>query len=570
MAGKPEHVQKDKRGTVDMINGIDRTSFKNNTVTVFKQGATLKQELPSYDYTSNIYPTQTVPIYEENPIVTKPSQLSLFQIHDFHGQSIKMERAFSIINNFDNDTIYKNNNFFDKNQPIDKIKLASGDIFLGEKEKDLAVANEFLNLSGIEATALGNHECDMAMSEMTNIVKNRKYKFLGANMHPDKNSPVNQILSSSYIKEVNGNRYGIIGLVPPDMANHLKYPETINEFHISDIEQTKKDLQHEVDELKKQGINKIIVISHVGYRNDKFLAENVTDVDVMLSAHTHNYLGDVKKGENLLTSPKGEPVLITQVGRDGEYVALPNIKFNELGQITDVQYNIVKTDNFSRNLIARNLFEKILGKPETLGFVEKVEDPPKDIYAYENPHCNFILDSLKSETNADIAIMNSANIRGRFYEGKIDTRDLSLASPFGNKVAIVRVREDELVDRIEKRIKLSMSSKTHRPGILQVSGLRYKYSMKDAKLLELSFIDKDGHETPIDIKHPRNDKFYKLASDDFCITSPDSGMNLSHRFEEAIQKFETDKDVFVGEYLKKHNEPITIKKDGRIQVVDND
>ena len=63
-------------------------------------------------------------------------------------------------------------------------------------------------------------------------------------------------------------------------------------------------------------------------------------------------LTEVKEGENLFRSPKGEPVLIMQVGRDGQYVGLPNLQFNELGQITKIQYNMVKTEDYERSSVA--------------------------------------------------------------------------------------------------------------------------------------------------------------------------------------------------------------------------
>ena len=44
-----------------------------------------------------------------------------------------MERAYSIIEEYDKKDYFRNNNFFDTTKPIDKIKLASGDMFLGEK-----------------------------------------------------------------------------------------------------------------------------------------------------------------------------------------------------------------------------------------------------------------------------------------------------------------------------------------------------------------------------------------------------------------------------------------------------
>jgi len=511
---------------------------------------------------------RVVSVYGDDVIRTKPAQLSLFHMHDFHGQNIRMERAYSVANQFDNNTLKHQNDMFDKNVPIDKLKLCSGDMFLGENIKDMEVVNEFLNISGVIATALGNHECDSKTDDFLEVVKHRHYRILGANMHPDDNSKINQILSNSLIVESNGNRYGIIGLVPTDMQNHLKRPKDVQDFNISDIEDTKEDLEEEIEDLKRHGVNKIIILSHLGLEAEQYIAQNVSDIDIILGGHTHHLLTEVREGENLFKSPKGEPVLIMQVGRDGEYIGIPNIKFNELGQITEIQYNMVKTDDFTRDLVARLDFENILGKPEVVGKAKFVEEQPKDIYANENPHCNIIVDCMRAELGTDIAVMNAANIRGKFYAGDIDTRDLRLISPFANKVAIIKASEKEIVDAINGLLKSSMSSPVHRPGILQVSGLKYEYSKSQGKMTKLTFIDKSGNEHQIDLENPRTDKMYTLAADDYCIQSKKSGLNLKHRLEQALKIYDCDKDEIVAEHLRKHSEPIEIKSDGRIKVAD--
>ena len=78
-------------------------------------------------------PAEVISVYGNSPIRTKPAQLSLFALHDFHGQDIKMEQAYSISKQFDSNDIIKKSKFFNSNMPVDKLKLASGDMFLGEK-----------------------------------------------------------------------------------------------------------------------------------------------------------------------------------------------------------------------------------------------------------------------------------------------------------------------------------------------------------------------------------------------------------------------------------------------------
>ena len=120
-------------------------------------------------------------------------------------------------------------------------------------------------------------------------------------MHPDKDSAMNSILSNSFIIESNGNKYGVIGLAPVDMASHIKRPHEIDSCRLSDANGTIKDVQKEVESIKKQGVNKIILLSHLGLPLEQRIAKEVSDIDVILGGHTHNLLKDVKLGENLIT-----------------------------------------------------------------------------------------------------------------------------------------------------------------------------------------------------------------------------------------------------------------------------
>ena len=484
---------------------------------------------------------------------------SIFYINDLHGQNIRMERMYNAVKQFDTFTP----------QNTDKMKFASGDIMLGEDEKHVKVANKFLNLAGFLATALGNHECDMPTNQFVNVIKDKNYKILGMNINPSENNPVKGMIEKSYIQEINGHKYGIIGLVPNDLSVHVKLQDHLPDLNIeSDFKKSISDLQKEVDKLQQQGVNKIILLSHSGYRHDVELAKSVKGIDIILGAHTHNLLEGIEEDKNLFYSSNGEPIVITQAGRDGKNFGILNVEFNNEGVITKVQNNLGNTDEYGRNLVARNVFESILGKPEKVGEIAYVEKFPKDYMGLENPHCDFIVDAMRSELNTDIAIMNSANIRGQFETGRVDTRDLAIISPFANKVCIVEVSEDEIVNAIKLRTKASMKSSTHRPGIVQVSGLKYKFDI-NGDLLSMNFVDKNGKETPIDINNPRKDKIYTMAADDFCIGNSDGGgLNLPHRLENAIKKFDFDKDVVVAEYIKHQQAPIEIRSDGRIEKVE--
>ncbi len=49
--------------------------------------------------------------------------------------------------------------------------------------------------------------------------------------------------------------------------------------------------QNEINQLKKQGIKKIILQTHVGYELDQKLAQELTDVDVIIGGDSHTLFG---------------------------------------------------------------------------------------------------------------------------------------------------------------------------------------------------------------------------------------------------------------------------------------
>ena len=201
----------------------------------------------------------------------RPVRTSIFYINDFHGKSINLERTMTASNAFDN---------FKPSVPTDKLKFSSGDILLGEIENVNRVAVAGENALHIMASAMGNHEYDMPKS-VGKIIPDMKFKMLACNIDIPPQYPLSKKVEKSYVQDINGNKYGVIGTSPTDLISRLKYGVLFKENQIHNIENTVKDIQNEVDKLKKQGINKIILLSHLGYGYDKKIAEETEGIDVI-------------------------------------------------------------------------------------------------------------------------------------------------------------------------------------------------------------------------------------------------------------------------------------------------
>merc|ERR1740121_2010477 len=76
-----------------------------------------------------------------------------------------------------------------------------------------------------------------------------------------------------------------------------------------------------IDELTRQGIKHIVVLTHVGYGDDIDLASQLTGADVIIGGHSHTLLGTEEFGSIVDRTPRGEyPQAITRA--DGKIVCV--------------------------------------------------------------------------------------------------------------------------------------------------------------------------------------------------------------------------------------------------------
>lgn len=489
----------------------------------------------------------------------KTTRTSIFYVNDVHSNLNNIAKLKSAADAFD---------AFTPSEKTDKLKFSSGDIGVGRDKKFSKVGVVFQNSAGIMASAGGNHEFDLKKEELVEVLKDAKYKFLGLNVDVPQDSEVNKELRKdiikSYIQEQNGEKYGVVGLMPFDFAFHLSDPDEYKDFAIPTIEKSIPSIQKEVDELKKQGVNKIVMLSHAGYAADVHLAKSVEGIDVILGGHTHDLLKGIEEGKNLFYSKKtGEPTIITQAGMNGDHFGVLNLEFNDKGVITKAQNNINNSIDYPRNAIMKFFTDKILGKPEVVGMIKSSPKHVHDLIS-ENPGVNFLADAERTELGVDIAIINAGNVRASVEEGPITNRDLQIITPFDNKTWIVKMTEKELVDAIIVGAK-SLAKDDNTPGILQFSGVKYTMS-KSGEVKAASFVDLNGKETPIDVNNPNTFKTYRVAVDDFIAKGGNKYMMAK---PEAIeQKFDFDKNKLIIDYLKKHPEPIEVPTEKRITIVD--
>lgn len=495
---------------------------------------------------------------EKNPDSDK-FEMSIGYVNDIHGQTNNMMR---ILNGLKGD-----------------LRLSAGDNDIGdEKNKSVHKATtRFLNIAGIHASALGNHEFDTKQNDFIQTVKDFKGSVLSANFTKDSlesqdleeieiqgRADLGDFVKKSKIVEINDEKIGLVGASPIDMFERTTHPDYHKDCHIDSLEDTIEDIQEEVNELREKGINKIVLVSHLGFKRDQVIAKNTSGIDVIVGGHTHELIKDIKPGVNLIYSRNDEPVILTEAGRDGKAFGLLSLTFDKDGVITKAQNNLAETGNFYKTLVHQKLFDDILGKPEQIGFIKSAPLPPSTLIE-ENPHANFMCDAMRYELNTDIAVWNNAGPRNFFHEGTIDSRDIRDIAPFRDGVSIANITEKKFVNWVKEILETTYKTPGYKPGLLAVSGLNYTLNSTNGQLVAMNFIDKNGKEHKIDIENPREDKTYRIAADSFMMSAGADYGILAKKDE--CENHPECKDFYTCEYIKHLNKPIEINQIGRIKFV---
>ena len=488
----------------------------------------------------------------------KNVRASIFYINDMHAQYRRMPQIKSEVDTFE---LTKKSN-----PDIDTFILSGGDNFIGSNKTKNKLVSPFLNLMKIEFSAVGNHEVDQ-INTLEDNLDNTDTDFIVSNLKCDGKSRLDKFLdnkiASSTIVEKNGNKYGIIGTAPFKL-NHSKQLHD-DHLDVDEYEKTKDDIKNEIEYLQEKGIDKIIMLSHVGYANDIRLAQEISGIDIIVGGHSHNLIEGLKQNVNIITAPDGKPVIITQAGQNGEFFGKLDVEFDPSGKIVAATNKVKNTKNSPKSVIMKFFEDRLLGKPSTLGYVTRADELKGDPKVAENPYANLFTDAMRTQLDADIALINSAGIRGKISVGEVTNLDVQNLLPFDAQLIKVKLSEEDIVEALKDGAK-STRDKMLKPGLLQVSGLRYKINEK-GYLESAEIQNKDGSFKPLNIEDPSEDKKYIAVIDDFLMES-DEYEHLNH--VEIIEKYPIEKinlESVAVDFLKnqKNKDSIEFKLDGRIE-----
>src|SRR3989344_5577170 len=247
--------------------------------------------------------------------------------------------------------------------------------------------------------------------------------------------------------ERGGRNVGVIGLACPivDKAMPPSFSEGLR-FEIG-----VEDCRHHVTALRDEGVDLVVVLSHLGFPQDVQLAGDVDGIDVIVSGHTHN-----RMHEPALVNG----AIIFQSGCHGAFVGRLDLEV-EAGRVVSHRHALIPVDDHWPE------------DPEMTGLVDAVMAPhrallsevvgrtivPLHRYAMPSaPMDDVLLDAIAAAADVEIAFSNGWRYGAPMAPGPVTLNDLYNIIPMNPPVSRVDLTGAEIRQMLEDNLERTFAA----------------------------------------------------------------------------------------------------------------
>ena len=373
---------------------------------------------------------------------------------------------------------------------------------------------DILNKIKFDVTTLGNHEFDYGIEQLNKLNEKMSTKYISLNTCYRKNKT--QLFEPSRMVEAGEKKIGFIGILTP-LTFSKTYLSSLRESDgtpiynfLSNKEELYTTIQGEIDKLRSEGANYVILLTHVGMNVEEYtsndILSNLNGVDAVLDGHTHkvyNTTSKDKENKDIHIAQTGTK--LANIGQliikgDGTILSENIAEVPEPDGITDGKQVYRSKANrwvdkemneFINDIYKR--YENELSTPigsSDYDFIIRPEESSDSHTIYcrymECSLGNLIADSFREVVNSDISFVNGGTIRANLLKGHITRKDIIDVMPFFNSVFVKEITGQTILDALEFGVSKLPNSFG---GFLQVSGCTYYVDTSFNSTVE---IDSDG------------------------------------------------------------------------------
>ena len=434
-------------------------------------------------------------------------QLQIVTVNDFHGALIENGKNIGAAKLVQYLIEERTKN------PTGTLLLSAGDMFQGSLDSNLLYGKpvvDVMNYVKFDAMTLGNHEFDWGISILKERMAQSQFPYLCGNIVDKKTGKPIDFVKPYIILERKGIKIAVIGIATQETAIKTN-PKIIENYTFLDPATAVHAL---LPEVKQKGAEIIILLTHLGSTMDgegnitgdaALLARKVTGIDGIVSGHSHQIVyGQVND------------IPIVQAAYNGRAVGKIELLFNKqthkvekaIPSVTLLPYPGLQADLRMQEII--NQAEQEIEPVKNIVVGKTISALSHDRYERKETKLGqWVTDTMRQATKADIAFQNTGGLRTGIPAGNITMGNLYEVIPFDNTLYTVEMSGQEIIEVLEYGLR------NEKIGMLQYSGINVSYQMggeERGQILSVRMIN----GTPLNLSQT-----YKVVTNDFMAAGGD-------------------------------------------------
>jgi 5'-nucleotidase len=303
---------------------------------------------------------------------------------------------------------------------------------------------------GYDAMAVGNHEFDDGPQGLRDFLDQVEFPVLSANIDVSREPILAEQVPKSVVLDVGGEQVGVVSILAEDT------PETSSPGRNVIFSPVADAAQAEIDALTEAGVNKIIVLSHVGLPADERLAQALTGADVIVGGHSHTLLSNTQEGAAGPYPTVVNDVPIVQAYAYGKFLGELVVTWDDEGNVVSATGEPILLDaSVAEDEAALARVTELAGPLEAIR--NEVVAEAADAIDGERESCRAVeceMGNLVAEAMLDrvrdqgvtIAIANGGGLRASIDAGPITKGEVLTVLPFQNTLSTFEVSGQVLID----------------------------------------------------------------------------------------------------------------------------
>ncbi len=424
------------------------------------------------------------------------------------------------------------------------LRIDAGDQMQGTLHSNLffgASTVQALNLLGLDAAAIGNHELDWSVDTLRQRMSEAQYPWLVANVFDSLSGRRPEWAQPYHITEVSGLRVAVIGYMTSTAKRIIYAPRTAG----LTFGEGRAAIGDVLEEVRAQDPDLTILTAHAGWScNDDGCSGEIlslageldsANVDLIIAGHLH-----------LTGTTEVNGIPIIQAGSQGRAIGIADLfRADGGGWRAELAVRTVYADEVTPDVPVLEALSVYRGAIDSLAnrTIATLSDTPRRRDG-ERELGYIMADALRSAAQADVALVGNGGIRSTLSAGPVTYGMLYAVNPFDNQLLRLTIAGRDLRLLLEQAL-----------GRVQMSGVRITYDAQGtagSRIVDVRFTD----DRPL-----AADGTYTIAVDEFLAEGGDGYTILRDLPREDVGVKSLDALIA---HLQAAPQPFAIPRDRRV------